>query len=282
MKKIFTLVAMAMLGMGIACAQNGVVELSWDTMLKNETGDNTADQSNIKFLDANGNETGFILKPTGGRTQAMTEREGCAKVLNFKNNTNQELVIPEGTKVYKINFYGWSQGDNWTYLYAYGPTVKEWEWKDPIGSGIQDNTKIIDEAKYPLDPCVVNEANVKQSSTGVYETTCFHNAGYCFASIDFSDEPYEGSFCFVFNGNNQERAWMVVYTSKDAAAAAPAAEAPRLGKDKSQTNFNATGIDSPAVVQKSSNDAVYNMAGQRVDASYKGLVIKNGQKYVIK
>ena len=223
MKKIFTLVAMAMLGMGTACAQNGVVELSWDTMLKNETGDNTADQSNIKFLDANGNETGFILKPAGGRTQAVTEREGCAKVLNFKNNTNQELVIPEGTKVYKINFYGWSQGDNWTYLYAYGPTVKEWEWTDPIGGGIQDNTKIIDEAKYPLDPCIVNEANVKQSSTGVYETTCFHNAGYCFASIDFSDEPYEGSFCFVFNGNNQERAWMVVYTSKDAAAAAPAA-----------------------------------------------------------
>ena len=29
-----------------------------------------------------------------------------------------------------------------------------------------------------------------------------------------------------------------------------------------------------------SDDAVYNLAGQRVDASYKGLVIQNGQKRI--
>ena len=176
---------------------SGEIELSWDTMLKNETGDNTADQNNIKFLDADSVETGFILKPAGGRTQAQTVREECGKVLNFKNNTNQELVIPEGTKVYKINFYGWSQGDNWSYLYAFGPTVTEWEWTDPIGSGIQDNTVIIDQAKYPMDPCVAVAENVKESASapGTFETTCYHNAGYCFASLDFTDEPYEGSFC---------------------------------------------------------------------------------------
>lgn len=277
MKKIFTPVVMAVMCLA-AIAQNGVVELSWDTMLKNETKDDTADQAAIKFLNADSVETGFILKPAGGRTQTQTIREECGKVLNFKNNTNQELVIPEGTKMYKINFYGWSQGDNWSYLYAYGPTVTEWEWTDSIGTGIQDNTVIIDQAKYPMDPCVAVEANVKESASapGTYETTCYHNAGYCFASIDFSDEPYEGSFCFVFNGNNQERAWMEIYTTREAAAAAPAAEAPRLGKDKSQKNF-ITGIHTPTVARQINDDVMYNLNGQRVDESYRGIYIQNGQ-----
>ena len=277
MKKVFTSIAMAALCLA-AIAQSGVVELSWDTMLKNETGNNTADQAAVKFLNADSVETGFILKPTGGRTQAQTIREDCGKVLNFKNNTNQELVIPEGTKVYKINFYGWSQGDNWTYLYAFGPTVTEWEWTDSIGTGIMDNTVIIDQAKYPLDPCVAVTENVKESASapGTYETTCYHNAGYCFASLDFTDEPYEGSFCFVFSGNNQERAWMEIYTTPEAAAAAPAAEAPRLGKDKSQKNF-IVGIQTPTVVRQINDDVMYNLNGQRVDESYRGIYIQNGQ-----
>ena len=129
MKKFFTLIATALLAFNLnAAAQTeGVVELSWDTMDKNEAGDNASDQAAITF----NNNDGFILKPDGGRTQAKTEREYCEKVLNFKNNANQTLVIPEGTKVYKINFYGWSQGDNWTYLYAYGPETSAWEWTDP-------------------------------------------------------------------------------------------------------------------------------------------------------
>lgn len=248
------------------------IELSWDTMLKNETGDNTADQNNIKFLDANGNETGFILQPTGGRAQALTEREGCTKVLNFKNNTKQNLIIPEGTSVYKINFYGWSQGDNWTYIYAYGVGDKDgWEWVDAIGNGEKDNNKIIENATYPIDPCVTTQ-----------DAPIYHNAGYCFASIDFGNDPYTGEFPFQFSGNNQERAWIVVYTSKEAAAAAPAAEAVKIGKENSQKNFITNGISTPSIMKQNENAAIYNMAGQRVDASYKGLVIKNGKKYIVK
>lgn len=279
MKKLFTLIAVALMGSGNLFAQSDVIELSWDTMIKDEAGTNAADQTNTTF-----EAEGWIFTREDGsaRTQAQTIREECGKVLNAKNNAAQKLIIPNGTKLYKINFYGWSQGDNWTYLYAYGPSSAEWEWTDPIGGGVQDNTKIIDNAKYPMDPCVVNEANVKPSSSGVSETTCFHNAGYCFASIDFGDEPYEGNFNFIFNGNNQERFWMVVYTSKEAAAAAPAAEAPRLGKDKSQQNF-VTAISTPvSFTNKTMDGAIYNLAGQRVDASYKGMVIKNGKKFIVK
>ena len=268
------------------------IELSWDTMVKNEDGTNAADQTNTTFwLDEQaGTTTGFILTREDGtaRTQAQTEREHCTKVLNAQNNKVQKLIIPEGKQVYRINFYGWSQGDNWTYLYAYGPSSSDWEWTDPIGSGIQDNRTIIEQAAYPLDPCVVNEANAKDGYSPTY-----HNAGYCFASLDFNTDidadgiadPIEGEFCFVFNGNNQERYWMVVYTSPEAAATAPAPEAVTIGKENSQTIYidaYEAGVMPVFTNAITTNDAVYNMAGQKVSTGYRGLVIQNGRKYVVR
>ena len=43
-----------------------------------------------------------------------------------------------------------------------------------------------------------------------------------------------------------------------------------------------TGISTPVIMRVSDNGAIYNLAGQKVDASYKGVVIKNGKKFVIK
>lgn len=44
---------------------------------------------------------------------------------------------------------------------------------------------------------------------------------------------------------------------------------------------DATGISS-AIAQPMQNDVIYNLAGQKVDAGYKGIVIKNGKKIVVK
>jgi len=44
---------------------------------------------------------------------------------------------------------------------------------------------------------------------------------------------------------------------------------------------SATGIQAVKTV-KAENDAIYNLAGQRVDANYKGVVIANGQKKIQK
>jgi hypothetical protein len=44
----------------------------------------------------------------------------------------------------------------------------------------------------------------------------------------------------------------------------------------------AAGIETVQVAGKATNGAIYNLSGQRVNNSYKGLVIKNGQKYVVK
>ena len=43
----------------------------------------------------------------------------------------------------------------------------------------------------------------------------------------------------------------------------------------------ATGIDAVGAVE-SDNAPVYNVSGQRVGAAYKGLVIKNGKKFIRK
>ena len=44
---------------------------------------------------------------------------------------------------------------------------------------------------------------------------------------------------------------------------------------------NITGIETVKTGEKE-NDTVYNLAGQRVSANHKGLVIKNGRKYFVK
>ncbi len=45
---------------------------------------------------------------------------------------------------------------------------------------------------------------------------------------------------------------------------------------------NTTGINDLNCEQDNANAAIYNLAGQRVDASYKGVVIKNGKKFINK
>ena len=49
------------------------------------------------------------------------------------------------------------------------------------------------------------------------------------------------------------------------------------------TRGGTTGIENVEVVSvKPANDIIYNLRGQRVDANYKGIVIKNGKKFVMK
>ena len=43
----------------------------------------------------------------------------------------------------------------------------------------------------------------------------------------------------------------------------------------------ATGIES-VQTQQLQNGAIYNLAGQKVGNDYKGIVIKNGKKYLMK
>jgi hypothetical protein len=44
----------------------------------------------------------------------------------------------------------------------------------------------------------------------------------------------------------------------------------------------ATGIETVKTVDKANNGAIYNLAGQKVGNSFKGIVIMNGKKFVVK
>lgn len=43
-----------------------------------------------------------------------------------------------------------------------------------------------------------------------------------------------------------------------------------------------TGIASPRIQELTEDDAIYNLSGQKVNGSYKGLVIQNGKKMMAK
>jgi hypothetical protein len=42
------------------------------------------------------------------------------------------------------------------------------------------------------------------------------------------------------------------------------------------------GVETVKVADKTNNGAIYNLSGQRVNNSFKGLVIKSGKKFVVK
>lgn len=46
------------------------------------------------------------------------------------------------------------------------------------------------------------------------------------------------------------------------------------------TDQNATGISHPAISDVETGGSMYSISGQRVDSSYRGIVIKNGRKYI--
>ncbi|MBO6144351.1 MAG: hypothetical protein J6O54_03715 [Prevotella sp.] len=287
MKKIFTLIAGLLLvgGGNLFAADEDVVVLSQFTY-KAEGSSNSdylfyGTDVKLRFDNARG------WDKSAGKT-----REDCADAISFQNAKKMSIVLPSKMKVYKVVFRGYSGGDNWTYLYAYGTggAAEGYEWVDPIERGVKNadtkggNPKIIADAKYPLDPCVTTQA-----------VEVYHVAGYVFAVLDFTDEAYDGEIPFSFDGSNQEFATITLYTSKEEAAKAPAAEVVTIGRANSKGGntpvpayqiaagaTDPTGISNISATANTDNGAIFNIAGQKVDASYKGLVIKNGKKYIVK
>jgi hypothetical protein len=62
---------------------------------------------------------------------------------------------------------------------------------------------------------------------------------------------------------------------------------PTIEKSNIKTSYLAvveqpapTAIQGVRIQPTISNDAIYNLSGQRVDENYKGVVIRNGKKYL--
>ncbi len=202
MKKLFTLLASAMFALGLSA--QGYVDLTTETYDESKSDDQT-----YYFQGTD------ITLSMGGRAFKIVERQGWSLGINFKNKTKYTINLPAGVKVWRVEMSGYSQGDNWEYLYGWGAGDQDgYEFADPIGKDEQDNMVIYTQAKYPIDPCEVNPENEK------VPTPHEHVAGYTFATLDFLDEAYEGSFDFFFAGNNQLDVALRLYTDRDAAVQA--------------------------------------------------------------
>lgn len=54
------------------------------------------------------------------------------------------------------------------------------------------------------------------------------------------------------------------------------------GKSKEDVIDDVTGVESIKTVAEKANGARFNLAGQKVDEAYKGVVLQNGRKYIVK
>lgn len=201
-----------------------------------------------------------------GRELKDVSRQGFATGLNFKLNEPYTINLPEGVSMYGVQFAGYSQGDNWDYLYAYGLDESNWEWIDNIGKKIKDNNTIINSAVYSMDPC--------ESKLGA---PVYNKAGYTFASIGFGSEPYKGTFTFNCSGNNQYTMLIRVFTSKEAWD-----NYSETCKNIQYGDGSGTGITEVTTNENvKKNDAKYNISGARISTP-NGLYITNGKTYLKK
>ena len=252
MKKIFTLIATALFALGANAQSTDVVELSAATYDAS-----TSDNNTWHFTG-----TDITIVPDGGRAagpktfpENATGDDIVYSSLNVKKDSKQSIKLPEGVKLYRIQITGFSQGDNFDYIYAWGQEIGgEWDFTDPIGKGIQDNATINSTAKYPIDPCGYKGSRVAESTREV---------GYIILDEDFGNEPFEGEFSYFVSGNNQADLNYKLFLSRAAADAAT------------------TGISTVKAATET-NSAIFNVAGQQVSKNYKGLVIKNGKKIIQK
>ena len=191
MKKIFTFLFALLLCGGMYAADDFVV-------LSPETKADVTSDGILSFTNCDLTLDTGSGDQTAGSTDATSRYwNNNVTFLGWKVSKNDKVTIylPEGKKLYKVEMFGFSNGDNWDYLLNYGED--EWgdpAWVDPIGGEVKDNAKI-QTAQYPIDPCGYVTDGAKTEWTK-------EKAGYTFASLDFSDAPYEEKFTFVISGNN--------------------------------------------------------------------------------
>ena len=56
----------------------------------------------------------------------------------------------------------------------------------------------------------------------------------------------------------------------------------KVGAGTAPYQYDPTAINGVVVNKNASSAAIYNIAGQRVSKSYKGIVVKDGKKYLVK
>jgi hypothetical protein len=97
-----------------------------------------------------------------------------------------------------------------------------------------------------------------------------------------ADESWSDQFVYTRHNGDES-----VGRYPDGAADVFVMNIPTIEKSNIKTSYLAvveqpapTAIQGVRIQPTISNDAIYNLSGQRVDENYKGVVIRNGKKYL--
>ncbi len=251
MKKIVLSVAVLFTAMTLSAQVNStIVRLSPATKVAND-GVTWTFGENFVLTNAKGKNYGEFAagayKNDGDSVNEAT--------LKLSRQVPFKITIPDGKAVVRIDFLGFSnspEAKNWDFLSYIDNGGEEYSiFKETtVAYSTLNNDTIIQKAGYPLSPLA--------KDYGVFAS--FTEAEGWFSELNF-----------MIDGNNQAGiiVRLFVVAEQDINNYVP------------ENDATITGIRTP-VVEKDENAPMYNLLGQPVDASYRGLVIKNGKKYILK
>jgi len=206
---------------------------------------------------------GFLMTNTKGksygefaanayRNDGDTIREATLKI---SRQVPFKIVIPDGKAVVKIEILGFSnspEAKNWNFLsYIDNGSEEYMIYKETaVEYNTLNNELIISKCKYPMSP-LAKDYRVFAS---------FTDAKGWFSELNY-----------MIDGNNQAGINFRLYVVNEA----------DIDKYKLENDSTITSI-RPVVKEEINDSQLYNIFGQRVNANYKGIVIMNGKKYLIK
>ncbi len=244
-----------------------------------------SDKTTWKFVGTGVNITNAKNKGYGSvenYKEAATSDSTTTAFMKMSKDVLFTLNIPADSAVVRIEFWGLSNSNaalNWAYLcYLNNAAVQEITGKPIVateggteaegitGRDIMDN-ELIKALPYPFSPYAKDAA--------AKPVAVIEDALGWFGSLDF-----------LFDGNNQVGTNIVVYmVHQNDLEGYKADSDPSIKNelDKPVVDGGETGITN-VVANKpfNANAPMYNMSGQIVNKNYKGLVIQNGKKFILR
>ena len=165
---------------------------------------------------------------------------------------------------------------------------------------ITDEEIVIDEeGKFTPDYIVASEAKAiaEGLASGASSETTYTIQGYVSEIKNEYDSQYKNQTFYISDNKDTERTFLI-YRAKGVDETVPVGAYVRItgatitnyGGNTPETTAGATieiipeptALDEIEMLPLDTNAPMYNVLGQKVDASYKGIVIQNGQKYLLR
>lgn len=250
--------------------------------------------ADLVFVDKDGNE----LTPGDGGKGGVMVSEKFTGTVQFEAKANHTYyVFCTGSKLGCFGYVFTPSGDEET------TDLVIWENSDPEGNGVVNWSgayRFALDGKDGANECIATfpeeiwnriktEPFYMQFSGDLYQirvTTGWWDAGYQWLG-DNEDIGYWGNYPELVTDNGDGSYNLEV--NFDGAKILELLDDHHLlftgtGYTPLKLFFKgtATGIQNVKTTVNTENGAIYNLAGQRVDASYKGIVIQNGRKFINK